>query len=307
MNKTVSSRRAGFSRALTVLAAALCAASFTSCSSKIVVRFSSLPGLVPAIAKSGFENHVPSPVEPAGGFVYVQTGLADTSPVYGPFPVEPGKDLVVQGLPSGAYDHIALFYAPAPLAQADDSAGAEAKGSDKKNTVQTVHVAGLPVVAGNEGEFWEKTASVEVAGDVFHDTGAVALFGKTKIHFFGKSVLGARLIPLSATVFSSVDAVLPPCPDSAGKVRKQFIKIDGGTSQSLYVMLSNYQDKGIVYAGTIALYGGDGSLLDTKTFNRHLPEDLPESVLFKLPESGTAWLYAEYIAVGDTKIPLFFY
>ncbi len=307
MNKTVSSSRAGFSCALTVLAAALCVASFTSCSSKVVVRFSSLPGLIPAIAKSGFENHVPSPAEPAGGVVYVQTGLADTSPVYGPFPVEPGKDLVVQGLPYGTYDHLALFYAPAPLAQAEDAAAAGSKGGERRNTLRTVNVSGLPVVAGNDGEFWEKTASPEVAGDIFHDTGAVALFGKTKIRFFGKRVLGARLIPLSATVFSSVDASLPPCPDSAGKVRKQFIKIDGGTSQSLYVMLSNYQDKGIVYAGTIALYGGDGSILDTKTFNRHLPEDLPESVLFKLPESGTAWLYAEYIAAGDTKIPLFFY
>lgn len=307
MNKTVSSRRAGISRALTVLAAALCAASFTSCSSRVVVRFSSLPGLVPAIAKSGFENHVPAPAEPAGGVVYVQTGTSDNSPVYGPFPVEPGKDLVVQGIPFGSYDHIALFYVPSPLAQSDATADAGTKGGVKKTVVRPVHVAGLPVVAGNDGEFWEKTASPEISGDVFHDTGAVALFGKTKLHFYHKTVLGARLIPLSATVFSSVDAVLPPCPDSAGKVRKQFIKIDGGTSKSLYVMLSNYQEKGIVYAGTIALYGGDGTLLDTKTFNRHLPEDLPESVLFKLPESGTAWLYAEYIAAGDTKIPLFFY
>ncbi|HNY16152.1 MAG TPA: hypothetical protein PK542_06260 [Treponemataceae bacterium] len=309
MNHLASSARVTALRALLVGIALCGAALFASCSSKLVVHFASLPGDVPVIAKNGFENHVPAPAEPAGGVVYIQTGLSADSAVFGPYPVEPGKDLVIKGFPAKKYDNLALFYAPKPLPspEGDSSDGTPAKANGTPSRVQSIKVTGLPISAESPGAFWERTASSEVALGVFQDSGAVALFGKTTVHLFRKTVLGARLIPLSSTVFSALDGALPPSPDTAGKVRKQFIKIDGRNSKSLYVMLSNYQGKGVVYAGTVCLYGCDGSILDTKTFNHHIPEDLPESVLFKLPDACDSWLYVEYISAGDTKLPLFFY
>lgn len=309
MNHLVVSARVKAVRALLVGVALCGVALFASCSSKLVIRFASLPGDVPVIAKNGFENHVPAPAEPAGGVVYIQTGLSADAAVFGPFAVEPGKDLVIRGFPAKKYDNLALFYAPKPLPSPEEDASsvAPAKKGEKPGRVLPRTVTGLPISAESPGAFWDRTASPEVALGVFQDAGAVALFGKTTVHLFRKTVLGARLIPLSSTVFSAVDGALPPSPDTAGKVRKQFIKIDGRNSKSIYVMLSNYQGKGVVYAGTVCLYGCDGSVLDTKTFNHHIPEDLPESVLFKLPEAGDSWLYVEYISAGDTKLPLFFY
>ncbi len=296
--------RAGVSRALTV-AAVLSAVFFVSCTTKVVVRFDALPGDVPRYSNSGFENHVPEPIEPAGGFVYLQSGIDGDASVYGPFAVVPGKELEIIGLPAGKYEHLAFFYTPVPLAVSGEPEAAS--GSRKKGGLKPIRAEGLPVVAANPAEFWDRTASPPIAGDLFGDSGAVALFGKTKIRRLGKRVFGARLIPLSATVFSPSVGALPPCSDSAGRVQKKFVKIDAGGAKKIYVMLSNYQGRGITYAGTVSLYGGDGSILETKNFNHHIPEDLPDAVLFNLPETGASWLYVEYIAAGESSLNLFYY
>lgn len=294
-------------RATRALAAVIAVFGFTfvSCTSKVVVRFGALPGDIPKYANSGFENHVPEPIEPAGGFVYLQTGIDGDPSVFGPFAVTPGADLVIKGLPSGKYEHLALFYSPVPLAVAD--AQEPAGDSRKKDVLSPVRISGLPVVAANPAEFWDVTGSAPVAGALFRDSGAVALFGKTKIRAIRKTVLGARLIPLSSTAFLSSGGTLPPCPDTAGRVYKRFVKLDSGNAKKVYVMLSNYQGKGITYVGTVSLYGCDGSILETKNFNHRIPEDLPDAVLFNMPENGASWLYVEYIASGDSSLNLFYY
>jgi hypothetical protein len=302
--KATKVARAGVSRALTV-AAALSAVFFVSCTTKVVVRFDALPGDVPRYANSGFENHVPEPIEPAGGFVYLQTGIDGDVSVFGPFAVTPGKDLEITGLPAGKYEHLAFFYTPVPLVPSGEPEAANE--SRKKGGLKPIRVAGLPIEAANPAAFWDLTASAPVAGDLFGDSGAVALFGKTKIRPFGKRVFGARLIPLSATAFSPTVGALPTCSDSAGRVQKKFVKLDSGGAKKIYVMLSNYQGRGITYVGTVSLYGGDGSILETKNFNHHIPEDLPDAVLFNLPENGAAWLYVEYIAAGESSMNLFYY
>lgn len=309
MEKSTIRARSGFLRMSVFFAVLWSIVLLASCTTKVVVRFPALPGFVPTYTKSGFENHVPEPAEPAGGVVYIQTGLSPDAAVYGPFPVVPGKDLVVTGLPSGTYERLALYYAPVPLATADSSPVGGDKTGDggKKARLRPVKVTGLPVVASSDGEFWDKTAANGISRGIFGDMGAVALFAKTKVRVIGKTVLGAQLIPLSATVVSPSVNDLPVFGDSAGKVQKRFVKIDRGNASSVYIMLTNMEDRGFVYAGTVSLYGSDGSILDSKTFNKRIPEDLPEALLFKLPETGAAWLYIESITAGDTKLPLFFY
>lgn len=307
MKKNASFARGVWVSALASLFCA-CVALLTACSPKVVLRFNTLPGHVPVISSNGFENHVPEPAEPAGGFVYIQTGYAEGAEVYGPYPVAPGGSIETRDIPKGKYSRLALFYSPMPLpVREEKSAGDDSASGKKASKSKAVSVEGLPVTAANDGEFWEKTSSEPVAAGVFNEGGAAALFGDVRVRSIRKTVLGARLIPLASTVFSRQDSRFPPCVDLGGKVRKQFIKIDTTGSQSVYVMLSNYQGAGIVYAGTLALYGSDGSILGTKTFNKTIPEDLPESVLFPLPQSGAVWLYAEYISAGKTSLPIFFY
>lgn len=263
-----------------------------SCKPQLEVRFKSLPGEVPAQTKAGFDNHVPAPIVPAGGFVYIQTGLDDKAAVYGPYAVVPGSTLTVKDIPSGTYERLALFYTAEKLPVPENGSGIP---------------SGLPLCAENDAQFWNLTASAPVSGDIFHDGGAASLFASTKLSSGRKTILSSSLVPLSATVFSTESESAPICGDTAGAVRKHFFRIDGGASKSLYVILSNNAHQGFLYAGTVALYAGNGSVIDTKTFNKKIAEDMPESVIFPIPSSGSCYLYVEYIAAGDTKLPLFFY
>ncbi len=250
----------------------------------IEIRFNSLPGEVPALNDAGFDNKVPPPAVPAGGVVYIHTG----KDVLGPYAVTPGSPLRIREFPAGAYERLALYYLPAAI---PDSPG---PGS-------------LPAPLADPAEFWNATAAPEVAGSLLGDSGAVALFADIEVKRGRKLVLEAVLIPLSSKVFSAASDDILICPDSGGAVRKHFIKLDSAGAQSLYIMLSNLDGEGIVYAGTISLYGANGARLETKTFNKEIGTDTPESILFNLPSTGDSWLYFEYKSVGNRGFPFFYF
>lgn len=258
---------------------------FTGCSPKLEVRFSSLPGQVPQFSKGGFENKVPAPVTPAGGFVYIQTGLDEKASVLGPYAVTPGSALIVPDFPKGEYKRLVLLYTPSVPSP-----------------------TGLPLTAESDAEFWEKAAAAGFAGELYQDSAAAALFGDIKMKPGRKTILQASLVPLTSMVFNVETQESPLFSDTAGAVCKRFIKLETGTAASVYATLSTFDGEGLVYAGTISLYAADGTLVDTKNFNKHIDEDLPEAVLFSFHgQKGPFYLYLEYIATGSRRIPLVFY
>ncbi len=266
--------------------AILCAAILfvlTSCAfgkPKTEVRFTMLPGEIPSVTPSGFDSTAPAPLAPAGGFVYIQTGFGLDALVLGPYPVKPGKPLICTDIPAGTYPRIALFYSPEP-------------------------VAFVPVIASDDRDFWNKVNMSEFATGIFHDGGAAVLFGDLQIK--GLKVLQATFIPISRLLFDAADPVAPAAADTAGLLRKQFIRIQGGTFTSIYVMLSLFNDEGITYAGTLSLYDVGGVLVDTKALNRPITADLPASVLFNLQPGIPYFLYLEYRAKGNRKLDLSYF
>lgn len=257
----------------------------------IEFRFASLPGEVPALNDAGFDNKVPAPAVPAGGVVYIHTGDAldgTTGPILGPYAVTPGSPLTISDFPAGAYERLALYYLPAAIP--------ESKGA-----------SGLPAPPADPAEFWKATAAPEIAGGLLGDGGAVALFADITVKKGKKLLLETALIPLSSKVFSASSEEVLICPDSGGSVVKQFIRLDSEGAKSIYIMLSNFDGEGIMYAGTISLYGTNGARLETKTFNKEIASDSPESLLFNLPEGQSSWLYIEYVSSGNRGFPFFYF
>jgi hypothetical protein len=275
------------------LATSLVAATFlASCtlSTTADVSFAFMPGEIPAYTAAGFDNNAPAPRSPAGGFVYarlVRSGGDGSPETLGPFAVSPGVPFVPEGLSAGKYSSLVLYYSPEPLAEES--------------------VRALPALQGPVADFWRAVADPAVSKGILNDSGAVAVYADLKIKRFRKNHLEAALIPLSSALFSAVDGVQPACPDSGGKIVKRFIRLAPGQSQSLYVMLTNFDGMGMTYVGTVSLYSAAGGCVDTKNLNRPITPDAPESILFTMTGEETLYLYVEYEALGDRPLGLFFF
>jgi len=251
------------------------------------VRFVSIPGEIPLRNEAGFDNLVPESKAPSGGFMYVIASRKGEVLRMEPLPVVPGEEFVLIGLPRGKYESLALYYSPVLL--------------------DTSHVKDLSLPGESIEEFWADVSSSRIAEEILANSGAVAVFRDLSVKWIGKTVVEAALIPLSATVFEGPAGSPPRCPATNGEVRKQFVRLEPNGAGQLYVMLSNFDGEGIVYAGTVSLYSASGFKHETKTFNREIPADAPESVLFALPLDEVSYLYIEYAAEGDRALPLFYF
>ena len=257
----------------------------TSCApekTRLEIRFSSLFGETPSRTPSGFDSNAPAPAVPATGFVYIQTSYDSSAAILGPYQVKPGDSLVCSDLPPGQYNRLVLYYSPEPVFLP-------------------------PVNASDDRDFWSRMNTSAIASGTFKDSGAASLFGDIAIGGKGRKIIQATLIPFTNLVFKADSPEVPVSAETAGRIRKQFIRIEGGASESLYVMLSMYNGEGITYAGTLSLYNVAGGLLDSKALNTPITEDLPSSVLFALPPGAPAYLYIEYSAKGNRPFGLSFF
>lgn len=273
---------------ITPLALACAAGLFlVSCGSKTIVSFVSVPGEIPLYNEAGFDNRVPESRVPPGGYIYVVGTRKGETVRLEPLALVPGTELVLSGLPSGLYDYLALYYSPKLLHP--DAAGS------------------LPLPGAVTEEFWLVAGAETVAKEILGNSGAVALFQDLSVRWIRKKKVKAALVPLSTEIFRGPAGDPPRCPDTNGEVRKQFVRLEPNGAGRIYVMLSNFDGEGIVYAGTVSLYSSSGAKLETKTFNRDIPADGPESVMFTLPFDDVSYLYLEYAAQGNRALPLFYF
>lgn len=273
----------------TIFVCAVALISIVSCGlvSDPQVAFVSIPGEISQYTAAGFDNSVAESRFPAGGFVYVVASLKGSVLRKGPLPLTPGKDFALSGLPRGSYDTVLLYYTPEQL---DQDA-----------------VDRLPLPGEDLSAFWELVSATPVAGDLLNNSGALALFKDFTISLFRRTRVEATLVPLSSILFIGPDGSPPRCPDTADAMRKQFFRLEPNGAASLYVMLSNFDGAGIVYAGSVSLYSASGKKLETHAFNRDITPEGPESVLFTLPFDAVSYLYLEYAAKGDRALPVFYF
>lgn len=269
--------------------ALICAAGLflVSCGSDTIVRFVSVPGEIPQYNDAGFDNRVPESRVPSGGYIYVVGTTKGETIRLEPLPLAPGKDFVLSGLQAGRYDFLALYYSPALL-----SGEAAAR---------------LPLPGLVPEEFWILAGSDPVARDLLANSGAVALFQDLSVRRIRKKRVEAALVPLSTDLFEGPVGTPPRCPDTKGEIRKKFVRLVPKGANRIYVMLSNFDGEGIVYAGTVSLYSASGAKLESKTFNRDIPADGPESVIFTLPFDDVSYLYLEYASQGERALPLYYF
>lgn len=252
-----------------------------------IVQFVSVPGEIPLYNEAGFDNRVPESRVPSGGYIYtVGTSKGETVRLE-PLALVPGTDLVLSGLRSGLYEYLALYYSPELLAP-------EAAWR-------------LPLPGTVPEEFWLVAGADPVAEELLDNSGAVALFQDLSVRWIRKKKIEAALVPLSSEIFQGPAGNPPRCPDTNGEVRKQFVRLEPNGAGRIYVMLSNFDGEGIVYAGTVSLYSTSGAKLESKTFNRDIPPDNPESVMFTLPFDDVSYLYLEYAAKGSRALPLYYF
>ncbi|HHU36769.1 MAG TPA: hypothetical protein GXZ47_06025 [Treponema sp.] len=262
---------------------------FVSCGTEteVLVHFVSIPGEVSQYNEAGFDNTVPESRCVAGGFVYAIASRKGETLRKGPFPLTPGEEFILFGLPRGTYDAVLLYYSPERLSQ--DA------------------VDQLPLPSDSFEAFWDLVASPEVAEVLLNNSGAVAVFKDLKVKWPRKTTVGASLIPLSSNKFIGPEGAPPRCVDTAGAIRREFIRLEPNGAQSLYVMISNFDGDGIVYAGTVALFSAAGEKLETHTYNCDISPNGAESLLFTLPFDEVSYLYLEYAAQGDRALPLFYF
>ena len=263
--------------------------SLVSCAGKsgVPVHFVSIPGEISRYNDAGFDNRVPESRVQAGGYIYAVGSRKGKTIRLEPLPLVPGEEFRVSGLQSGTYTMLALYYSPELL---DETAADQ-----------------LPLPGESPDEFWSLVSSSDVAETLLANSGAVALFKDFPVRWIRKPLVEAALVPLSSERFEGPDGAPPRCPATNGLVKKQFFRLEPNGAERIYVMLSNFDGAGIVYAGTVSLYSASGAKLETKTFNRDIPADGPESVMFTLPLDSVSYLYLEYAAEGDRALPLFYF
>lgn len=251
------------------------------------IRFTTLPGEGTKTDDSGLRVEAPKTRGRVGGYVFAQAGLGADAQLVGPYSVKPGKPLSINDIPPGRYDRLVVYYLP------------ELPASEGANA--------LPVQAESDDAFREALAQRSVTEGLFRDGAAYALFGPIEFKHGERKILQATLVPVTSRVYpADVDASLP-CPDTAGKVRREFVRLEPGAHTSVFLNCSLFDGKGITYVGTVSLYDAVGNRLDSMTIHKDVSDDTPFSALFPLQPGVTHYLYLEYEAVGGRILDLSYF
>jgi len=251
------------------------------------IRFTTLPGEGTKTDDSGLRVEAPKTRGRVGGYAFAQVGLGPDARLFGPYPVKPGKPLSLNDIPPGQYDRLAVYYLPELPAREVSSA--------------------LTVQAETDEAFREALALQTRTEGLFRDGAAYALFGPLDFKPGERKILQATLIPLTSRVYAADVEAFLPCLDTAGEVRREFVRLEPGAHTSVFLNCSRFDGKGMTYVGTVSLYDAAGNRLDSMTIHKDVSDDTPFSALFPLQPGATHYLYLEYVAEGGRILDLSYF